>query len=383
MDQIYLDYAATTPVDNEVFLAMMPYYSEIFGNPSSIHRYGQKADAALETARQDIATILCCSPQEIVFTSGGTESDNLALRGAALAARAQKGANQILITPVEHHAVEKTAHDLVERYGFKVEYIPVDSTGKVMLADLDRMVGQQTAVISVIYANNEIGTVNPISEISDICHSKGVLFHTDAVQAAGSCDMDTQKLKADLISVGAHKFYGPKGIGFLYIRNPRDIFSIQTGGAHEWAMRAGTQNVPLIVGMAKALEIAINNRKKNNNHYENLRDHIIDSILIEIPGAQLTGHLSDRLPNHTSFVFPDTDGNQLVILLDRAGFACSSGSACKTGNPEPSGVLLAMGIKKELAYGSLRITVGRTTTMEDVNRLILILPSLVKMAKTN
>jgi cysteine desulfurase len=380
MNPVYLDYAATTPVDPIVLDKMLPYFNETFGNPSSIHRFGQRAEAALETAREDIAAILHCSPQEIFFTSGGTESDNLAVRGAAHLARNTNGANQIIITPVEHHAIEITARDLKRNYAYQVCEMPVDEYGKVIIDEFKKMLSSHTALVSVIYGNNEIGTVNPIGEIGSICHEKGILFHSDAVQAGGSLSLDVEKLNVDMLSLGAHKFYGPKGVGVLYIRAGTRLKPIQTGGPQERAIRAGTENIPLIVGMAAALKLSSERREKEVEHYRSLRDQIINTVLTNILGSRLTGHPTDRLPNHASFVFQKVDGNQLIILLDHAGFACSSGSACKTGSPEPSSVLLALGIDQKLALGSLRVTVGRYTTPVEVEQFLEVLPGLVEKA---
>jgi cysteine desulfurase len=383
MKNCYLDYAATTPVDPLVLDAMLPYFTENFGNSSSVHRYGQKADAILETCRENVADILRCTPREIIFTSGGTESDNLTLRGAALATREETGADELLISPVEHHAVEKTAQDLERNYGFKLKYLPVDEYGRVKLDELEQSISKKTALVSAIYANNEIGSINPVGDIGRICSHMKVLFHTDAVQAAGVCEMDVNKVQADLISIGAHKMYGPKGVGVLYIKRGSKLRPIQTGGAHEWDMRAGTQNIPLIVGLVKSFQLAVERKEAYIKETSVLRDQIIYRVLRDIPGAILTGHPSDRLPNHASFVFPGVDGNELVILLDQAGYSCSSGSACKTGSPDPSGVLLALGLNPDLAFGSLRVTVGKYTTASEVESFLCILPEKVRQAARN
>jgi cysteine desulfurase len=380
MKSVYLDYAATTPVDPIVLDKMLPYFNETFGNPSSIHRFGQRAEAALEKSREEIAEILHCSPKEIYFTSGGTESDNLAVRGAVHSAMYTNGANQIIITPVEHHAIENTVRDLKRTSNYLVCETPVDQYGKVILSEFEKLINSKTALVSIIYGNNEIGTIYPVIEIGSICHNKGILFHSDAVQAGGSLPLDVEKLNVDMLSLGAHKFYGPKGVGVLYIRAGTKIKPIQTGGPQEMAIRAGTENVPLIVGMAEALILSSKRRVNDIEHYRTLRDQIIRFILANIPESQLTGHPTDRLPNHASFVFPKVDGNQLIILLDHAGFACSSGSACKTGSPEPSSVLLALGIDQNLAYGSLRVTVGRYTTSSEIELFLAVLPDLVQKA---
>ena len=374
---VYLDYAATTPVDPRVLQVMLPYFSESFGNPSSIHRFGQTAESALENARLTIAQAMDCLPMEIIFTSCGTESDNLALRGSAFLARKERGANHILISPVEHHAVSHTADQLASLYGFELEYLPVDSFGRTSMEDVACCLRPDTAIVSVIFANNEIGTLNPISEIGQLCRSRGITFHTDAVQAAGYLSMNINSLNADLISIGAHKFYGPKGIGALYIRKGLNILPSQTGGGQEYGFRAGTQNIPYIAGMAEAFRLAQSEKEDRASSLKPLRDHLIGSILEEIPDVQLTGHPEERLPNHASFIFKGVDGNALLMMLDMEGFACSSGSACKTGNPEPSDVLTSLGFTRDWALGSLRITSGMYTTSSEIEGFLKVLPSVV------
>jgi len=375
---IYLDYAATTPVDPRVREAMIPFFSEHFGNPSSVHRYGQKAEAALEDSRERVAAVLGCSRGEVIFTSCGSESDNLALRGVAFARRHRDHTNHILITPVEHHAVSRTAASLATLHGFEVETLEVDEYGKVAASDVAERIRPETALVSVIYANNEIGTVNPLAEIGKLCRERGIPFHTDAVQAAGYLPVDVERLHVDLMSIGAHKFYGPKGVGALYVRRNTPITAVHTGGGQEFGLRAGTHNIPYIVGMAEALELAQQARNEENERLETLRDRLIQAVLNSIPDSRLTGHPTERLPNHASFVFRGIDGNTLLMMLDAAGFACSSGSACKTGNPEPSEVLLAMGIPPEWALGSLRVTLGRSTTLSDIENLLGVLPRIVE-----
>ena len=381
MDQIYLDYAATTPVDPRVLDAMMPFFSTSFGNPSSVHRYGQQAEAAVESARETIASALNCRTNEIVFTSCGSESDNLALRGAALAMRERSGANRILTSKAEHHAISKTAGQLEKNFGFEVKWLDVDHYGIVQPQAIERTIDNKTALVSVMYANNEIGTINPIREIAEICHRHHVLFHTDAVQAAAYLPVDVQSLGVDLLSLGAHKFYGPKGIGALYVRKGTSVIPSQTGGGQEYGLRAGTQNVPYIVGLAEALRLAVEEREQRIIHVQPLRDQIIGAALETIPDSQLTGHMETRLPNHASFVFKDVDGNLLLTLLDAAGFACSSGSACKTGNPEPSEVMDAVGLSREWGLGSLRITLGVHTTAEQIDSFIKTLPLIIEKAR--
>jgi cysteine desulfurase len=375
--QVYLDYAATTPVDPRVMQLMSPYFSESFGNPSSIHRIGQTAEAALEIARQTIADSMHCLPIEIVFTSCGTESDNLAIRGTSFLARKERGANHILITPVEHHAVSRTAEQLANLHGFELEYLPVDSYGRTSVEDVAAYIRPDTAIVSVIYANNEIGTLNPVSEIGQICRSRGITFHTDAVQAAGYLALDVNSLNADLISIGAHKFYGPKGVGALYIRKGLHILPSQTGGGQENGLRAGTQNIPYIVGMAEAFRLAQTEKEARISALQPLRDHLIGSLLEEIPDSQLTGHPNQRLPNHASFIIKGVDGNALLMMLDLEGFACSSGSACKTGNPEPSDVLTSLGFTHDWALGSLRVTLGMYTTSTEIEGFLSVLPKVI------
>jgi cysteine desulfurase len=379
--QIYLDYAATTPVDLRVLNAMLPYFSETFGNPSSVHRYGQKAEAALESARESVAVALNCRPDEIIFTSCGSESDNLAIRGTAHSMKAKTGANWILTNRTEHHAVSKTAEQLESHFGFQVEWLEPEKTGMVSPEIVEKAICKDTAIVSVMYANNEIGTVNPIAEIAAVCRAHQVPFHTDAVQAAAYLPLDVQSLSVDLMSLGAHKFYGPKGVGVLYVRKGTPLLSVQTGGGHESGMRAGTQNVPYIVGFAEALRLTVEERETRTAHVRPLRDHIIGAVLESIPEARLTGHPMTRLPNHCSFAFKGVDGNLLLALLDSAGFACSSGSACKTGNPEPSEVMTAIGLSREWGLGSLRITLGAGTNPADVDAFLKVLPGLVDKAR--
>ncbi len=378
---IYLDYAATTPVDPRVLETMLPYFSKDFGNPSSVHSFGQRAEAALENARQRMAELLNAQPDEIIFTSGGSESDNLALRGAAFAAREKRGSNHILISPVEHDAVTKTAAQLAEHFDFKVEHLPVDEFGRVHPDEVASRLRPETAIVSTILGNNEIGTINPVDEIAAICRESGVLLHSDAVQSGAHLMLDVQKLGVDLLSIGAHKFYGPKGVGALYVRNGTALLPTQTGGGHESGHRSGTPNVAYIVGMAKAFEIAQSEIEPRTSRLIKMRDRIIERVLATVPDSKLTGHPTKRLANHASFVFKGVDGNALLMLLDGAGFACSSGSACKTGDPKPSEVLLAIGLSPEWALGSLRVTLGIQTTDEEFELFLSALPQLVAKAR--
>lgn len=380
---VYLDYAATTPVDGRVLEAMQPYFQEIFGNPSSVHRFGQQAEAALESAREKVARALNCQPSEVIFTSCGSESDNLALRGTALAARQARQANHILISPVEHHAITHTAQQLADLYGFELEMLPVDAFGRVAPEDVEARLRPSTAVVSVIYANNEIGSINPIREIGAICARRKIPLHTDAVQAAAYLPVDVQQLQVDMLSLGAHKFYGPKGVGALFVRKSAGLQLIpsQTGGGQEFGLRAGTHNIPYIAGLAEALRLAEVERAARCQRLQPLRDHLIGQALEAIPEARLTGHAQQRLPNHASFVFRGIDGNTLLRILDMEGFACSSGSACKTGDPEPSDVLIAIGLARDWALGSLRVTLGNGVEPQHVERFLAVLPGAVERAR--
>ncbi len=379
---IYFDYAATTPVDPRVLQAMLPFFTETFGNPSSVHTYGQQAETALEQSRQVIATVLNARPDEIIFTSCGTESDNLALRGAAMARRESHGAKHILISPVEHHAVSHTARQLAQLYGFELEYLEVDEFGMVDPASVQACLRSDTAVVSVIYANNEIGTINPVAEIGAICRERGVPFHTDAVQAAAHLPVDVQAGQIDMLAIGAHKFYGPKGVGVLYVRRGTPLYPILTGGKQEDGMRAGTQNIPYIVGMAEAFRIVRAEMGERAHRLTMLRDSLIQQVLTTIPRTRLTGHPTSRLPNHASFAFDNVDGNSLLMMLDVAGYSCSSGSACKSGTPKPSDVLRAVGLSEHWSRGGLRVTLGKDTSPDQVESLAAELPGLVQRART-
>src|SRR5215207_752958 len=379
---IYLDYSATTPVDSRVIDAMSPYFSASFGNPSSVHRYGQVAEAAIDSARETVASILNCRADEIIFTSCGSESDNLALRGAAYAMREKTGAKWILASRAEHPAVTRTLLHLEKYEGFLVEWLDVDEYGMVTAETVSKAICDQTALVSVMYANNEIGTIDPLNEIAEICKAHKILFHTDAVQAAAYLPVDVQALGVDMMSLGAHKFYGPKGVGALYVRKGTPLISHLTGGGQEFNLRAGTQNVPYIVGFAEALRLTNEEREQRVAHVKPLRDEIIGTVLETIPDSRLTGDLDSRLPHHASFAFKDVDGNLLLTLLDAAGFACSSGSACKTGNPEPSEVMNAIGLSRDWGLGSLRVTLGTQTTPADIDSFLKVLPALVQKART-
>jgi len=379
---IYLDYSATTPVDPRVIDVMTPFFSDSFGNPSSVHRYGQIAEAAVDSARETVASVLNCKPEEILFTSCGSESDNLAIRGAAYAIREKTGARWILASRAEHPAVTKTLLHLEKYDGFLIEWLDVDEQGMVTPEIVSRAICEDTALVSVMYANNEIGTINPIREIAEVCRANQILFHTDAVQAAAYLPVDVQVLGVDMMSLGAHKFYGPKGVGALYVRKGTPLVPHLTGGGQEFNLRAGTQNVPYIVGLAEALRLTNEEREQRVTHVKPLRDRIIGTVLETIPDSRLTGHMEARLPHHASFAFKDVDGNLLLTLLDTAGFACSSGSACKTGNPEPSEVMNAIGLSRDWSLGSLRVTLGKDTSPEHVESFLFTLQTLVLKARS-
>ena len=378
---IYLDYSATTPVDARVLDAMTPYFSASFGNPSSVHRFGQLAEAAIDSARETVARVLNCRPDEIIFTSCGSESDNLAIRGAAYAMREKTGAKWILASRAEHPAITKTLLHLEKYEGFLVEWLDTDAHGFVTPETVAKAICDQTAIVSVMYANNEIGTINNIRAIAEICKANNILFHTDAVQAAAYLPVDVQALGVDMLSLGAHKFYGPKGVGALYVRKGTPLVSQQTGGGQEFSLRAGTQNVPYIVGFAEALRLTHAEREQRIANVKPLRDKIIGTVLETIHDSQLTGDMEMRLPHHASFAFKDVDGNLLLTLLDAAGFACSSGSACKTGNPEPSEVMNAIGLTRDWGLGSLRVTLGKDTTPAHIDSFLNALPKLVEKAR--
>jgi len=376
-ERIYLDYAATTPLDPRVLEAMMPYMTEHFGNPNSIHSFGREARRAIDEAREKIAQLLNCQPSEIVFTSGGTESDNLALRGVAEAYR-HKG-NHIVTTAIEHHAVLRTCKAL-EDMGFFVTYLPVDEHGLVSPEQVAEAVNERTILVSIMHANNEIGTIEPIAEIVRAVKEKrpDTIVHTDAVQTVGHIPVDIQELGVDLLSFSAHKFYGPKGIGGLFVRKGVRLVPQITGGGQERNRRSGTENVAAIVGMAKALELAVEEMPTELPRLQALRDELITGVLSRIPETRLNGHPTLRLPHNANFSFRGIEGEALLPQLDLNGIAASSGSACSSGSLEPSHVLLALGLDYELAIGSLRITLGRFTTREHILRLLDLLPKVVE-----
>lgn len=381
---IYLDHAATTPVAPEVLAAMQPYFSKLYGNPSSIHRVGRRASVALEQARRTLAQQIGASPSELIFTSGGTEGDNAALRGIALARRAATGANRIITTPIEHHAVLHTAFALHDHFGFDVTLVPVSQEGLIDVADLERALGDgaDVAVASIMFANNEIGVIQPLVALSECCRAVGVPLHTDAVQAAGKIALDVNALGVAALSASSHKFYGPKGVGFLYLRNGTPYLPLMTGGSHEGDRRAGTENVPLIVGMAKAFALAEAERATESARLRLLRDQLIGGVLEGIEDAYLTGARTARLDQLASFVLRGTDAEALLIALDLAGIAASSGSACASGSQRPSHVLEAIGISAVDARGALRFSLGRSNTVEDIQYVVEKLPPIVAQLRS-
>jgi cysteine desulfurase len=376
----YLDHAATTPLDERVLEAMLPYLRERWGNPSSLYSHGRVARRALDESRDTVAQVLNCRPSEVLFTSGGTESDNLAIKGVAFARRSE--GDHIVTTRVEHHATLRTCEWLEKRGGFRVSYVGVDRDGLVDLGELERTIGPGTILVSVMLANNEVGTIQPVAEAATIAHRHGATFHTDAVQAAGSLEIDPNALGVDLLSLSGHKVYGPKGVGVLYSRRGTPLLSDAHGGGQERGLRAGTENVAAIVGMAEALRYAEEERSSRNLHDAMLRDRLIEGILASVPGASLTGHPSRRLPNNASFVFEDTDGESILMDLDQHDICASSGSACTSGTLEVSHVLTALGLSDELARGSVRLTTGRATSEEDVERLLAVMPDVVARVRS-
>lgn len=363
--EIYLDHAATTYVRQEVIDEMIPYMGEPYGNPSSLHIYGARSRKAIEDARARIAAVFHAQPQEIFFTSGGTESDNWALKGTALLSKA-KG-KHIITSKIEHPAIMNAGKEL-EKDGYEVTYLDVDEYGTVDINKLKSALREDTILVSIMYANNEIGTIQPIAEIGKIVkeNSKAV-FHVDAVQAAGALEIALDKLPIDLMSVSAHKFYGPKGIGVLYIRKGTRIRPLHAGGEQERGKRAGTENVPGIMGMAKALELVAAEMREEGARQAALRDSLIDKVLGSIEKSRLNGHRTNRLPNNASFIFEGIEGESLIMRLSGMGIAASTGSACSSASLEPSHVLLAIGLPHEIAHGSCRMTLGRKTTKEDID----------------
>jgi cysteine desulfurase len=378
--RIYLDHGASTPVHPVVLEAMLPFWTEIYGNPSSSHDYGRSAESALEKARNEVAELINAQPDEIVFTGCGSESDNLAIRGVmwALRAGARQG-DHMIVSAIEHSAVLNTVVQLRDHFGFELTILPVNGFGQVSLADLEASIRPNTGLISIMAANNEIGSLQPILEIGEIAREHDALFHTDAIQAAPIMRWDMAVMPIDLMSIAPHKFYGPKGVGILYVRRGIDLLSATTGGSQENDRRAGTSNVAFAVGAAKAFQLAMAGMEERNAHYRSLRDRLIEGTMAALPGVcRLTGHPTDRLPHNASFAFRNVSGNDLLIHLDVAGIAASSGSACKVGDPKPSATLQAIGLGDEWTKGGLRLTVGSQNTPEEIEYVLAVLPDVVQ-----
>lgn len=372
---VYLDHAATTPVKREVLEEMLPFFSEKFGNASSIYTIGRESRKAIDEARDRVAHAIGAQSKEIYFTSGGSEADNWALKGVAYANKA-KG-NHIITSAIEHHAVHNTCKYL-EDDGFEVTYLPVDEKGLISNEELKKAIRPETILISIMFANNEIGTIQPIKEIGQTAREKGIYFHTDAVQAIGNVIINVDDLNIDLLSLSAHKFYGPKGVGALYIKKNVKIASFIQGGAQEKGRRAGTENIPGIVGLGKAIELAVQNFEAYNDKLLRLRDKLIKGVTDKIPFVRINGDLEKRLPGNANFSFEFIEGESLLLMLDMKGIAGSSGSACSSGSLDPSHVLLAIGLSHEIAHGSLRLTIGDENTEEDIDYVLEVLPTIVE-----
>lgn len=374
MNRVYMDNAATTPVSPAVLEKMLPYFSECYGNANSIHSTGLDARKALNAARKKVAAALNCNPEEVYFTSGGSESDNWALKGVAFANR--KKGNHIITSAIEHHAILHTC-EWLEKLGFEITYVPVDADGLVNPADVEAAITDKTILISIMAANNEIGTIEPIEEIAKIAHAHHVLFHTDAVQAIGAIPVDVRAIGCDLLSLSGHKFHGPKGVGALYIKQGTRIDNLIHGGAQERGRRASTENVAGIVGMAEAIELATANIPEKAARISALRDQLIDG-LTALPYVRLNGHRTKRLPGNVNVSVRFIEGESLLLRLDLAGVAASSGSACTSGSLDPSHVLLAIGLPHEIAHGSLRLSLSDTTTKEEVDYVLSVLPGIIE-----
>lgn len=364
--KIYIDHASTTPCDKAVVETMLPYFTEDFGNADSQHFFGRDTAKAVADARATIASLINCAPNELYFTASGTEADNWALKGAAIAARAHGKGNHVIISAIEHHAI-LTSAEWLEHNGFVVTKLPVGSNGIVDPAELEKAIDDQTTIVSVMYVNNEVGTVQPVKELCAIAHAHGALFHTDCVQAMPYIHIDVKDLGADLISMSGHKFYGPKGIGALYIRNGVKLDKLVSGGGQERSQRGGTTNTPAVVGMAKALQLAVEHMDENNAHIAAVRDHFVDRVLAEIPFVRFNGDKNNRVPSVANFSFEFVEGEGILMLMDLKGVAVSSGSACSSGSLDPSHVLLAMGVPIEVSHGSIRFSFGKDNTIQEAD----------------
>jgi cysteine desulfurase len=373
---IYLDHAATTPLDTHVLEVMQPAMRECYGNPSSMHRAGRAALHALDEARDTVAGVLGARGREIIFTASGSEADNLAIKGVALEQRQRGRGQHLIVSAIEHHAVLHAA-EYLQREGFDLTLLPVDADGLVRPDDLRAALRPDTVLVSIMYANNEIGTLQPLAELGGICREQGVPFHTDAVQAAGLLPLNVDALQVDLLTLAAHKFYGPKGVGALYVRRGTPLLPQLHGGGQERQRRAGTENVPAIVGLAAALQLAEERRADYAAHCAALRDHLIDGVLRQIPDTRLNGHRTQRLPNNANLSFGGVDAESLLLLLDQEGIYVSSGSACTSGALDPSHVLLALGLSPEEAGSSARFSVGRGTSAADIALVLEVLPRIV------
>lgn len=371
---IYLDHAATTPMHPKALEAMLPYFSEHYGNASSIYSLARAARQAIDRNRESVAEALGAKPEEIIFTGGGSEADNLAIKGIAFSSRT-KG-NHIITSRIEHHAVGHTC-EWLKKQGFEVTELPVNRDGFVDPDDLGRAITDQTILITIMHANNEIGVIEPIAEIGQIAKARHVPFHTDAVQSAGSLPLNVDELGVDMLSMSGHKFYGPKGVGVLYLRKRTPLASLIHGGGQERNRRAGTENVAGIVGFASALQFAVEHQESNNRRLIALRDKLIEGVLGTIPAVYVTGHRTRRLPNSASFCFEAIEGESILLNLDVLGIAASSGSACTSASLEPSHVLLALGLPHEIAHGSLRLTLGASNTEADVDYVLSVLPGII------
>lgn len=374
MKRVYMDNAATTALRRDVLDAMMPYLTDIYGNPSSLHYFGQEAHKAVENARHQVASALNAEDNEIVFTGCGTEADNMALKG--IAEKYQSKGKHIITSSVEHHAILHTC-EYLEKHGFEVTYLPVDEYGMVKAEQVRDAIRSDTILVSIMFANNEVGTIMPIKEIGAVCREKGVFFHTDAVQAVGHVAIDVKAMNIDLLSLSAHKLHGPKGVGALYIRKGIVVPPLLHGGAQERRKRAGTENVAGIVGLGKAIEIACSDIEGTAKRMCYLRDKLINGIEASIPEVKLNGHRTERLPSNVNFSIKYIEGESILLMLDINGIAASSGSACTSGSLDPSHVLLAMGMPHETAHGSLRLTLGDDTTEDDIDYVLEVLPEIV------
>ncbi|MDY3309203.1 MAG: cysteine desulfurase NifS [Eubacteriales bacterium] len=374
MKRVYMDNAATTALRRDVLDAMMPYLTDIYGNPSSLHYFGQEAHKAVENARHQVASALNAEDNEIVFTGCGTEADNMALKG--IAEKYQSKGKHIITSSVEHHAILHTC-EYLEKHGFEVTYLPVDEYGMVKAEQVRDAIRSDTILVSIMFANNEVGTIMPIKEIGAVCREKGVFFHTDAVQAVGHVAIDVKAMNIDLLSLSAHKLHGPKGVGALYIRKGIVVPPLLHGGAQERRKRAGTENVAGIVGLGKAIEIACSDIEGTAKRMCYLRDKLINGIEVSIPEVKLNGHRTERLPGNVNFSIKYIEGESILLMLDINGIAASSGSACTSGSLDPSHVLLAMGMPHETAHGSLRLTLGDDTTEDDIDYVLEVLPEIV------